>query len=58
MTEEAKLARLWSGFHRLSANDKTLVLSFAQAMPRREETVQGAAEKPAEREPSGPEEKV
>jgi hypothetical protein len=34
MTEEAKLARLWSGFHRLSVNDRVLVLKFTEAIPR------------------------
>ncbi|MDR0709703.1 MAG: hypothetical protein LBF77_06530 [Spirochaetaceae bacterium] len=58
MTEEAKLARLWSGFHRLSANDRILVLSFAETISRKEEADQGPAEKPAGRELSGPEEKV
>jgi hypothetical protein len=29
MTEEAKIARLWSGFRQLSEQNKTLVLKFA-----------------------------
>jgi hypothetical protein len=35
MTEEAKTARLWSVFRRLSEQDKTLVLKFAGAMPQK-----------------------
>jgi hypothetical protein len=35
MTEEAKIARLWSGFRRLSEQDKTLVLKFVGVMPQK-----------------------
>ncbi|MDR1147297.1 MAG: hypothetical protein LBK66_01555 [Spirochaetaceae bacterium] len=35
MTEEAKIARLWTGFRRLSEQDKTLVLKFAGFIPRK-----------------------
>jgi hypothetical protein len=30
MTEDAKIAKLWSSFHRLSEADKDLVLNFIQ----------------------------
>jgi hypothetical protein len=60
MTEEAKLGRLWSGFHRLSTSDRVLVLKFAEAMPRRGETDEReiAAKKSREQGPSGLEEKT
>ena len=32
MTENAKIARLWQGFHHLSENNKDLVLTFAEAV--------------------------
>jgi hypothetical protein len=34
MTEKAKTAFLWSGFHKLSVNDKALVLKIIQAIPQ------------------------
>jgi hypothetical protein len=35
MTEETKIARLWSVFRRLSEQDKTLVLKFVGVMPQK-----------------------
>jgi hypothetical protein len=35
VTEEAKIARLWTGFRWLSEQDKTLVLKFAEVIPRK-----------------------
>jgi hypothetical protein len=38
MTENAKIARLWSGFHRLSEADKDLVLAVSEAAKRPEKS--------------------
>ena len=32
MTENAKIARLWSGFHRLGEADKDLVVTIAEVV--------------------------
>jgi hypothetical protein len=32
MTENAKIARLWSGFHHLAEDDKDLVVKVAEAV--------------------------
>jgi hypothetical protein len=60
MTEEAKLGRLWSGFHRLSISDKVLVLKFAEAIPRKGEKAarEISVKKSVGQDPSGSEEKT
>jgi hypothetical protein len=60
MTEEAKLGRLWSGFHRLSISDKVLVLKFAEAIPRRGDRAEReiSVKKSAGQVPSRSEEKT
>jgi hypothetical protein len=60
MTEEVKLARLWSGFHRLSVDDRTLVLKFAEAIPRsgKPDKREIPVEKPMGRDPSWLEEEA
>jgi hypothetical protein len=45
MTEKAKIARLWSGFHRLPADDRDLLLKVTAALPRRDKP--GSREVPA-----------
>jgi hypothetical protein len=60
MTEKAKLARLWSGFYRLSVNDRALVLKFAEVIPRRGKPNkrENPAKKPGGENLSGLEEKA
>ncbi|GHT65197.1 hypothetical protein FACS1894110_06480 [Spirochaetia bacterium] len=36
MTENAKIARLWSGFHRLAEADKELVVKIAETVKQPE----------------------
>jgi hypothetical protein len=35
MTDEAKIALLWAGFHRLPAQEQDLILKIAELSPRR-----------------------
>ena len=44
MTENAKIARLWQGFHHLSENNKDLVLTVAEAVGCLEQDTQTVPE--------------
>jgi hypothetical protein len=38
MTEDAKIARLWSIFHRLSSDHKKLIIKITEAITKQEKT--------------------
>ena len=44
MMENAKIARLWQGFHHLSEDDKDLVLTLTEAVKYSERQIQTVSE--------------